>query len=707
LILLPDNYKEFPVKMAPKPDFSGYATRSGVKCTDGHTILAHAFKEMDGKVVPLVYQHQHQSPQNVLGHVIMHAVPDGVRVDGFFNDTESGIAAKKQVKHGDLKHLSIYANNIVKKGFDVVHGVIREVSLVLAGANPGAYIDCINLAHGDGVNPFDDEAIVYTDAEIELPAPDVAEPEPALAHASTKVSPPAKVPMGNSSDAPPPGSDAANAGDTVDDHDADDLPPDASPEEVIKSFTPQQLKVFYATVGAAMADSVAQSADLDTNSTTNNEPKGDAPVTRNVFDQTVGTDQTSPGYTLTHADAKAIFADAQKGGSLKGAVDAFCLSHGIDNIATLFPYDQAVTDTPDFISRRMEWVAGVLSATRKTPFSRIRSWTADITFQEARAKGYVKATLKKEEFVRIARRITTPQTVYKKQKLDRDDILDITEFDVVNWLQTEMRIMLDEELARAILIGDGRDVDDPDKINTANVRPIYGDDEMYVTQVSVAKTDIDSSADAIVDGVVNAFRFYRGSGNPVFYTTRIWLAKMLLIKDTLGRRLYPTVQELSAALGVDGVVACEALEAQPELIGIVVNLTDYTCGTDKGGEVSMFDFFDIDYNTFKYLMETRMSGAMTKYRGALTIVQFTGAGGILPDPAPVTFDSITGVGTVPDASGLHYTYVTVADDGTQSGALTAGAQSPISSGAYVTYRAVPSSTYQFSVDNFQWTFRRD
>jgi hypothetical protein len=319
----------------------------------------------------------------------------------------------------------------------------------------------------------------------------------------------------------------------------------------------------------------------------------------------------------------------------------------------------------------------------------------------------VKGNLKKEQFVKIARRITTPQTVYKKQKLDRDDILDITEFNVVTWLQTELRLMLDEELARAILIGDGRDDEDPDKISTNNVRPIYGDDDLYVTQVQVSSTAITSSSDAIVDAFVNAMRFYRGSGNPVLYTTQIWLSKLLLAKDTLNRRLYPTKAELIAAFGglISDIVPCEALETRPELIGICVNLRDYTVGSDPGGQVSMFDFFDIDYNQNKYLMECRMSGAMTKYRGALVLVSFSGGGGLLPDPTAPTFDNTTGVGTIPSVS--HVTYVTVADDGTESGALSSGAQTAIDPGEYVTYRAKPASTYEFSTDSFDWTFRRD
>jgi HK97 family phage prohead protease len=680
-----------------KPDFKGYVTRYGVKCTDGRTILAHAFKGDDGEQIPLVWQHQHDDPTNVLGHLILRHVDDGVRVDGFFNDTEYGKQAKALVKHKDIKALSIFANQLVQKGMDVLKGKLREGSLVMAGANPGAFIDFINLQHADGsMSVADDEAVIYNDSEIELVI------EHAAGTASKTVAPPKKVaaPKGNmpkpTADNPDPDGDGDN--DLFDPKDGG-LGPDASVKDVLETMTPQQKQVVYAMIG-----SLQQSAT----NPDNQDQKGDDPVTRNVFDQTdAGKAGKSDEHTLTHSDIQGIFAAAHKGGSLKAAVEEYALAHGIDDISTLFPYDQAVTATPEFISRRMEWVNGVLTGTHKTPFSRIRSWTADITFQEARAKGYIKGNLKKEEFFRIARRITTPQTIYKKQKLDRDDILDITEFDVVNWLQTEMRLMLDEELARAILIGDGRDVDDADKIDTANVRPIYGDDDMYVTPVQVAQSAITTSADSIVDAVVNAMRFYRGSGNPTLFTTRIWLAKLLLIKDTLGRRIYATMEELQAALGVSNIVACEALESKPELIGLVVNLQDYTVGADKGGEVSMFDFFDIDYNQFKYLMETRVSGAMTKYRGALALTTFTGAGGLLPDPAAPTFDEVTGIGTVPDPSGLHYTYVTVAEDGTQSSALTAGAQSAIAAGAYVTYRAVPASTYEFSTDNFEWTFRRD
>ncbi|HEY2455595.1 MAG TPA: hypothetical protein VGI71_23870 [Scandinavium sp.] len=673
------------------PDFSGYVTRYGIKCSDGRTILAHAFKANDGDQIPLVWQHQHNDPENVLGHLILQHVDDGVRADGFFNDTVAGQQAKALVLHKDITALSIYANKLIHKGQTVTHGNIREGSLVLAGANPGAFIDNLHLQHGDDDKVLEDEAIIYSGAELE--------------HASTtvpgakKVVPAQKGPM--------PSAPAVN------DNDGDDLPPDATVEEVIGSLTDQQKQVVYGLIGAATMQQGETTDNNPSNAITHHDKEGAGQVSRNVFDQTKDG-QTKPsraGSELTHSDVEEIFSSARKSGSLKEAVEGFAIAHGIDSIETLFPYDQAVTDSPEWISRRMEWVAGVLTGTRKTPFSRIRSWTADITQEEARAKGYIKANLKREEFFGVARRITTPQTIYKKQKLDRDDILDITDFDVVVWLQTELRIMLDEELARAILVGDGRDIADLDKINPANVRPIYGDDEMYVTQLNVdlrvagAENVGEAKADNIVDAVVMGMRHYRGSGNPVMYTTLPYLAMMLLAKDTLGRRLYPTKVELAAALSVSDVVPCEALEATPGLIGIIVNLTDYTVGADKGGEVSMFDFFDIDYNQFKYLMETRVSGAMTKYKGALVVTEFTGAGTLLPDPTVPAFDTVTGVVTIPTTA--HVSYVDVADDGTVGSALTAGAQGAIAVASSVRVRALAASTYEFGDQaETDWTFTR-
>jgi HK97 family phage prohead protease len=675
------------------PDFTGYVTKYGVKCSDGRTILAHAFKHNDKAQIPLVWQHQHDDPSNVLGHLVLEHRDDGVYASAFFNESEKGQQAKTLVKHKDIKNLSIYANGLKQNGSSVTHGNIREASLVMSGANPGALIDNVNIMHGDSIVESDDEVIIYTDETIQ--------------HAGSTTVPGAKkvvmkdkgpMPKPSASD-PDPDGDGDN--DLFDPADGGLDPNTATVQQVVDTMTPEQKNVMYALVGAAMK----QDGLGDGQDGSDIDKKGDPSVTRNVFDQG-DSDKKKPGSTLTHSDIGSIFQAAHKSGSLKAAVEEYALSHGIDDISTLFPYDQAVTDTPEWISRRMEWVAAVLAGTRKTPFSRIRSWTADLTLDEARAKGYVKTNLKKEQYFAVARRITTPQTIYKKQKLDRDDILDITDFDVVSWLQTEMRVMLDEELARAVLVGDGREVDDSDKISPTNVRPILGDDELYVTNLNVDLTDASSTADEIVDAIVNGLRYYRGSGNPVMYTTLPYMSRMLLAKDTLGRRLYATKVELAAAMGVADIIPCEALEASTGLIGIIVNLADYTVGADKGGEVSMFDFFDIDYNQFKYLMETRVSGAMTKYKGALTIQEFTGAGGMLPNPTAPSFVTSTGVATIPTTS--HVSYVVVNDtDGTVGSALTAGAQTAIPSGTSIHFRALAASTYSFVDDaNQDWTFTR-
>lgn len=705
--------------MADTPDFKGFATKFGIKCADGRTILSQAFPNSDGVTVPLVWQHQHDDPENVLGHVKLVAHAEGVRAEGFFNDTPSGQQAKALVKHKDITGLSIYANQLIEKAQQVIHGVIREVSLVLSGANPGALIDYINMAHGaDGV---EGEAIIYNDAPLELAEDDSATaPAAVLATAAAaQSSKPALVSIAHAVPAAPAATTAAKP-------DAEDVAEEnaTTPEEILNSMTPKQRDLVYAMVGQALEDNTGtaqQSATTsdDSGNTSNQDKEGDTPVGRNVFDQTDqngGQPAVPAGKFLQHSllpdghrvsgdDIRSIFGQAQKGGSLKEAVEQFALAHGIDDISTLFPFDQPVTATPEFISRRMAWVAGVLGGVHKTPFSRIRSWNADITLPQARAKGYVKGALKRDQFFRIAKRVTTPQTIYKKQKLDRDDILDITDFDVVQWLQTEMRIMLDEELARAILIGDGRDVDDQDKIMPDKVRPIYGDDELYATVVNVDMTDASSTDDEMIDGIVRGMRFYYGSGNPVLFTSLPYLTRMLLIKDTLGRRLYATRQELAAALGVSDIVECQVMEEVTGLIGIVVNLTDYNVGADRGGQVSLFDFFDIDYNQFKYLMETRVSGALVKYRSALVVQEFSGAGGMLPDPTAPTFDETSGVVTIPTTA--HVNYVTVDDDGNESANLSAGAQTAIASGAYVTVRAKPAATYEFGSDAWSWTFRRD
>jgi HK97 family phage prohead protease len=709
--------------MVPQPDFSGWATKYGLKCTDGRVILKGAFAHNNGAMIPLVWQHQQNTPTNVLGHVILEHQDEGVRAHGYFNQTAEGQHAKQLVYHGDISKLSIYANRLKETPRkEVQHGEIREASLVMAGANPGAVITDVYVQHGDDLVPVEGEIVIYLgDDEVIKHSDD-------LQHAGD--------PAGNVDDHTDDNEEAQDEG--LDDND------DISIADVFESMSPLQQQAVHALVGAAMehSDELNHSAadGLNEDSTANdvfetlnevqkntvfaligaalehsaNDKEGGSAVTdthRNVFDQTgaaPAVGQPSSWKSLQHAEEaqKEIFAAARSGGSLKAAVMEYGLAHNINDISTLFPYDQPVTDTPEWITRRMEWVAAVLNGVHKTPFSRIRSWTANLTFDDARAKGYIKGNIKKEQFFEVAKRTTSPQTVYKKQKLDRDDILDITEFDVVQWLQSELRIMLDEELARAILVGDGRDIDDDDKINPANVRPILGDDALYVTNLEVDLTSSGTSADDIVDAVVTGMRYYRGSGNPVMYTTLPYLSKLLLVKDTLGRRLYANRGEVASAMGIADIIPCEALEATPGLIGIIVNLTDYTVGQDKGGQVSMFDFFDIDYNQQKYLIETRLSGAMTKYRGAITIQEFTGGGGILPDPTVPTFNTSTGVVTIPVTS--HVTYVVVDDtDGSEGSTLSSGAQSAISSGATVHIRAKAASTYVFVDDQSNdWHFTR-
>ena len=692
-------------------DFSGYLTRYGVKCTDGRRILQHAFKAADGSKIPLVWQHQHDAPTNVLGYLDLQHRDDGVYAQGFFNDTPSGLHAKAMVIHQDVTALSVYANGLVQRGSDVLHGNIREGSLVLAGANPGAYIDFVNVVHGDDSYVSEDEAIIYTDELISVVGVTTGTPPvPAVAHQSTTVVIPDKPDLAQAvsglSAAMPDAQPASGDAPTVND--------------VINSLSDQQREVVYALIGAAVQQggsvaqqdgSVVQQSDTagdapDTSTT----QKGDPDVTRNVFDQTSDdkTAGTGPATTLSHSDIKDIFASARKGGSLKEAVEEYALAHGITAIDLMFPDARNVTDTPDWISRRQEWVADVLGKTHHTPFSRIKNLLADITLDEARARGYVKGAMKREEWFAVSRRITTPQTIYKKQKLDRDDIVDITDFDVVQWLKAEMRVMLDEEVARAVLVGDGRDVADPDKINEANVRPILTDSDVYTTNVNIAPTSFDAlGEDGIVDGVMTAMQYFMGTGQPTLYAARSWITKMILAKDTLGRRLHPTLTELADAMGVGAVVPVDVMETmKTTLIGVIVNLSDYTLGTDRGGEVNFFDDFDIDYNKFTYLYETRLSGALTKYKSALVISVFTGAGGVLADPTAPTFVKATGVVTIPTMANV--TYVSVNDTtGAESAALTAGAQAAIAQGAAVHIRAKAAATFAFAsnaVNN--WTFQR-
>jgi hypothetical protein len=652
-----------------KPDFSGYATKAGLECSDGRTIMPDAFKHQDTLTVPLVWQHTHTEPSNVLGHAILENREDGVYTYGFFNDTEAAKHARTLVNHGDIKSLSIYANQLTEKGKKVLHGFIREVSLVLSGANPGALIDNITLAHGDGdMVTLEDEAIIYTGLELHHGDEDSSKEE--------------KKEVEHAEDDP-----------TI--------------QEVYDSMSDEQKEVVHYMVGTALAErkkELEQANGKSESDLTHDDETEGRRMTRNVFEEQSGGKKEEK-HVLTHDAISGIVADAQKIGSLKEAVEAYALKHGIDNIEVLFPDARTLTSTPEFDSRRVEWVSGVINGTRHSPFSRIKSIIADITFDEARALGYIKGNLKKEEYFSVSTRSTTPSTVYKKQKLDRDDIIDITDFDVVAWLKAEMRLMLDEELARAVLIGDGREVSDEDKIKDpagaaegAGIRSILNDHELYVATVTVDDT---ATPDVVVDAFVGAMGFYKGSGSPTFYTTLPVLSTLLVHRDNDGHRLWRTTSELAAEMGVSNIVTVEVMEGETDLLGIVVNLKDYTIGADKGGDVNFFDDFDIDYNQYKYLLETRVSGGLTKIRSAL-VIRRAAAGGVLAVPTEPGFVASTGVITIPTSTGVTYKRADT------NATVVAGPMAALAAGASLGIYAVANTGYYFASDqDDEWTFTRD
>lgn len=560
-------------------DFSGWATRANLKCSDGRTILKDAFKNNDGEKVPLVWNHQHNDPMNVLGHAVLENRESGVYAYCTFNDTDSAKNAKLLVSHGDIHSLSIYANKLKHQGSLVTHGAIREVSLVLAGANPGAFIDSV-IKHGE---ESDEEAVIYTGETISLyhSEKNTSTETSSIKEDSTMAE--AKAPAINEKDDP---------NETV--------------ADVFNTLTEKQKTVVYAIIGEALSE---KDDDND---------EGDDTVKHNIFD---GEDYDMTE-TLSHAEMTAIFQDAKRYGSLKDSV----IQHGIEDIDFLFPDATNLEGTPSFITRDMTWVKSVMNGFRKSPFSRIKSMFADITEDDARAKGYLKGKLKKEEFFSLLKRTTTPTTVYKKQKLDRDDVVDIVDFDVVAWLKSEMRVMLDEEIARAALVGDGRLASSDDKINEMNIRPIWTDDDLYTIKATVTLSPTstsDQKAKAFIREVVKSRKDYKGSGNPSLYTTEDVLTDCLLMEDTTGRVIYDSIEKLATALRVKEIVTVPVMEGLTKddktLMGIVVNLADYNIGADKGGAVNMFDDFDIDYNAQKYLIETRCSGALIRPYSAIAI----------------------------------------------------------------------------------------
>ena len=560
-------------------DFSGWATRNDLVCGDGRVIKKDAFKDNDGKTVSLVWNHEHDDPNAVLGHAVLENRDEGVYAYCTFNDTENGQAAKKLVQHGDVSSLSIWANKLKQNGRDVVHGQIRELSLVLAGANPGAYIDFV-MAHSDDENEDTtselyagyNENIIIHSAES---AKDKKE--------DAKMADENKKPEGEKTVA-----------------------------DVFNTLTEEQKTVVYAMIGQALEDAGVSDEDEE----------GGNEMKHNVFDQDEKQENV-----LSHDAMNTIIGDAKRYGSLKDSFLAHAAEYGIDQIDYLFPEAKSLNNPPEFIKREMGWVQKVMNGVHHTPFSRIKSVFANITEDDARAKGYIKGNLKKEEVFSLLKRTTTPTTIYKKQKMDRDDVVDITDFDVIAWLKSEMRMMLDEEIARAILIGDGRLESSDDKISTQSIRPIVSDADLYTVkkQVNVAHgATADDKAKAFIKAAIKARKDYKGSGDPTLYTTEDMLTDCLLLEDTMGHLLYESIAKLANVLRVKDIVTVPVMEGAKgakggDLMGIIVNLTDYNVGADKGGAVNMFDDFDIDYNQQKYLIETRCSGALTKPYSAIAL----------------------------------------------------------------------------------------
>lgn len=584
-------------------DFAGWATRNNVRCADGRTIMQNAFKENDGQKVPLVWNHRHDDPYTVLGHALLENRDEGVYAYCKFNNTESGQNAKELVQHGDITSLSIYANRLQQNGGNVVHGVIREVSLVLAGANPKAVIANV-IQHGEELN---DEAQIYFDEPLVLEHADEDMKEKTMVEGKKEE----EKTMENEKK-------TSENEETI--------------ADVIATFNEKQKKVFYALIGQVLSEKE-----------NNNESEEDNSVKHNVFDR----DDENQENVISHADLQEVLKDAKRCGSLRdsaiqhGMEDLQYLAHadyGVDPVDYLYPDARNVTATPQMIQRDTAWVGKVMQGVHHTPFSRVKSLFANITGDEARARGYVKGNRKLEEVITLLKRTTTPTTVYKKQKMDRDDIIDITDFDVVAWLKGEMRGMLEEEIARAILVGDGRSPSSDDKINEMNIRPIWTDDDLYTIKAAVTPAQnatAEDTAKLMIKQIIKARKDYKGSGNPTLFTTEDMLTDMLLIQDTTGRDIYDTEEKLRTKLRVKEIVTVPVMEGLTrtdgqsktrKLAGIIVNLADYNVGADKGGAINMFDDFDIDYNQEKYLIETRCSGAMIKPYSAIAVEVVESAG---------------------------------------------------------------------------------
>lgn len=678
------------------PDFSGWATKNDLVCTDGVTIKHGAFKHNDAKKVPLVWQHQHKDNEMVLGHVILEHRDQGTYAHAYFNETRKGQAAKLQVEHGDIDRMSIWANDLVKRGEDVLHGDIKEVSLVLAGANPGAAIETVYLRHADGDEDELDQAIIHTGLTF-----DFVQHEDGASTTDQKTD---------------------GEGPTVQER-FDKLSDDD--KDLLTTMVSQGIEAGRALERDAIAAEGVKHSDTEDNANKDNADeniehaekeegnlngdasgvdgdniqhgqKGTSVTNHNVFEGTATSAQGGK-LTLSHDAMKVIMTDAANLNSLEKSILKHAATYGIDNIELLFPDAKLTSNSPEILARQTEWVPKVLNGVKQQPFAAIKSVVADLTAEEARAKGYIKGNEKKEEVIGLLRRSTTATTIYKKQKLDRDDVIDITDFDVITWIKWEIRFMLNEELARAILIGDGRSNLSEDKVKDPagaldgkGIRSIYLDNPLYAVRVEL-QANVDNKN--LIKEITRSRTEYRGSGSPTLYTTDKVITDLLLLEDKMGRRLYETEAALASAIRVKEIVAVEVMEQVPTLLGIIVNLVDYTVGTNKGGELSFFEDFDLDFNANKYLLETRVSGALTKPKSALVITRQQGT---LAAPVGPSFNGATNTITVPTVVGIDYVIdgETVTGDVviTQDTEITAEAEA----GYYIPSNSTTSWTFSYN-----------
>ena len=666
-------------------DFSGYATKAGLVCSDGRIIMPDAFKHQDKMTVPLVWQHSHDDPKNVLGKAVLEHREDGVYAYAFFNNSPEAQHAKQLVEHGDIVSLSIYANQLKERSKQVFHGVIRELSMVLSGANPGALIDQVRIAHSDGhIDELDDEAIIYTGLELEHA--DAEMDEETLADILGTLSPKQVVAVNyaigqaideatgvvkhaDEGDNESEDAESNDEGDDPNDQSEDNESDDDNGSEDAESNDAEGSEDAESENQDNESDNESEDAESDDNTSEGTESEGEndtegdlahmegTNMPRNVFDQD-GTAVGSAGKTLTHDQFSTIVADAKKPGmTLQSSMLAHAAEYGIEDINLLFPDAKALANSPELNSRRMEWVDKVLGGTKHTPFANVKSVVFDITEEEARAKGYIKGSLKKDEVIKLLRRTTRPTTIYKKQRLDRDDVLDITDMDVVAFLKAEIRLMLEEELARAILIGDGRSALSEDKIKDpegatdgVGIRSILHDHELYTVKHELAANV--SPKDA-VKGIIRARSKYRGTGKPTLFISDNFLTDIMLEEDKFGRPLYETEQVLADKLRVKEIVTVDLFdeEVYGNLFAIMVNLMDYSIGANKGGELTSFEDFDIDYNQHKYLQETRLSGGLTKPFSAVVITRNEGTS---VTPTSPSFDGESNTITVPTVTGVVY-----------------------------------------------------